>query len=364
MGRRVVVSALGTRAALWFAGVAAVAAQCETLGNRCICEDESGTEWDMTALAEEAAHTADGPAASAGEWEYSFKFCEDIVPVDTPCANSQITETRAYRVSQGASLQTCQQLGPGAGVSSGMTPVPLQNGLSLRYLWLTRGVTINLICDTTLAGQESEPDRAIGTEQATIDWRTFYVCPAHQNRGLSAGSLFLILSSVAAVVYLCGGVAYNRNKGHSGVENLVPQYERWSQLPELVAEGIWFTRWTLSQSIGVCGCLAPNPKRGGLYEDIDGTCPVDSIHQWLCSSVYGGLNLPVAGRQARNTERTRKAIRRRKRRKQRRRKRARKGLRMMPRRSHSRSRSQRQNLCVLALPIVNACRCSAFTLSG
>ena len=216
-----------------------------------------------------------------------------------------------------------------------MTPAPLQNGLSLRYLWLTRGLTVNLICDTTLAGRESEPDRAVGTDQATINWRTFYVCAAHQNSGLSVGSLFLILSSVAAVVYVFGGVAYNRNKGHSGVENLVPQYDQWSQVPGLVAEGIWFTRWTLSQSIGACSCLAPNPKGRGLYADIHGACPVDSTRQWLRSSVHCGLNLHVATLQTRNKKRTRKPKRRRKRaRKRRRRKRARKVLRMMPRRSH------------------------------
>lgn len=160
MGRRAVWA---TRAALWFAGVASAGAQCDTRGGRCICADNQGREWDMTALADDPPHTADGPAASAGEWEYSFKFCENIVPVEQPCANSAITTTRAYRVSKGTGLQTCQQLGPGSGVSSGMTPVPLQNGLSMRYLWLTRGLTINMICDPTSAGRSSEPARAVGT---------------------------------------------------------------------------------------------------------------------------------------------------------------------------------------------------------
>jgi hypothetical protein len=261
--------------ALWLTGAASLAsATCTREGSRCLCEDDTGTVWDLTALADDAEHQTDGPAASAGEWEYSFKFCDNIVPVDTPCANSQISETRAYRVSQGSTLQTCQQLGPAEGITSGMTPVSLQNGLSLRFLWLTRGLTVNLICDPTLRGQDTEPDRAVGTELATIEWTTFYVCAAHQNAGLSMGGLILILSSVATVLYLGGGVAYNRNKGHSGVENLVPQYEQWSQLPALVADGVWFTRVTLSQNIGACACVAPSgpgpSKSGGLYEEIDG----------------------------------------------------------------------------------------------
>ena len=73
MGRWLLSATLGTRAALWLAGVAPAVAQCETRGSRCICEDEGGTEWDLTELADEPPHTADGPAASAGEWEYSFK---------------------------------------------------------------------------------------------------------------------------------------------------------------------------------------------------------------------------------------------------------------------------------------------------
>lgn len=276
MGRWLLSATLGTRAALWLAGLAPAVAQCETRGGRCICEDEGGTEWDLTELADEPPHTTDGPAASAGEWEYSFKFCENIVPVAEACTNSQISETRAYRVSQGSGLQTCQQLGPGSGVSSGMTPAPLQNGLSLRYLWLTRGVTINLICDVTMAGQASEPERAVGTEQAEIQWRTFVACPEYQSPGLSVGGMLLVFSGVAAAVYFGGGVAYNRNKGHSGVENLVPHYDQWSQLPDLVADGVWFTRWTLSQNISACACLTPKPKHGGVYEDIDGDHPDDS----------------------------------------------------------------------------------------
>lgn len=258
------------RAVLWVAGFASASAQCETQDSRCICQDERGREWDLTELAQEAPHITDGPAASAGEWEYSFKWCENILPVEQVCANNAISETRAYRISQGASLQTCQQLGPGSGIASGMTAVRLQNGLSLRFEWLVRGITVNLICDPTLAGQASEPARAIGTEDATIDWRTFFVCPAHQDSGLSVGSLFLIVSSVAVIIYFGGGVAYNRNKGHSGVENLVPQYDKWSQLPDLVADGVWFTRSTLSLNISACGCLSPEPKDKGLYEDIDG----------------------------------------------------------------------------------------------
>jgi hypothetical protein len=130
--------------------------------------------------------------------------------------------------------------------------------------------------------KETDRTRA-GTDQAVIEWRTFYVCPAHQNAGVSIGGLFLIASSLAGVIYLAGGVAYNRNKGHSGVENLVPQYEQWSQLPGLVAEGWWFTRVTLSRHFGLCACIAPSPK--GLYEDIDGASPAGSIHGRLPSCI-------------------------------------------------------------------------------
>ena len=59
--------------------------------------------------------------------------------------------------------------------------------------------------------------------------------------GLSWGSLFCILLSVAIVVYLGGGIAYNYKYNElTGVE-AVPQIEYWQQLPGLVKDGCKFS---------------------------------------------------------------------------------------------------------------------------
>lgn len=275
----------GIRAALWACGASLAASTCLTQGGRCLCEDESGTTWDLTELAGEEPHTFDGPAAATTDWDYSIKFCENIVPVATPCTSSGISEARAYRVSQSTGLQTCQQLGPGAEITSGMTPTSLAAGLSLRYLWLQRGITINLICDEGLQGQVTTPDRAVGTELPTVEWRTFVVCPANQGFGLSLGAAILIFLSVGGGVYICGGVGYNHSKGHSGVDNLVPQYDLWSQIPGLMSDGLYFTRVHLSEKVGLCACVAPgNFTRNSIYNRNSTFC------LWnfpLISSIFG-----------------------------------------------------------------------------
>ena len=250
----------------WAAGASLRAgATCETRGSRCICEDDTGELWDLTSLGTSDAHKTDGPGASV-DWIYSFKFCEDIVPVEEPCPGYGIVSSRAYRISDTASLQTCQQLGPGQGVASGMTPIALSNGLSLRYLWLTNGLTVNLVCDESKRGQTTTPERAAGTGLGTVEWYTYVACPAFQAGGLSVGWMIITFSSVAAALYLGGGVAYNRKQGHSGLENLVPQYEAWSELPGLVGDGVHFSRTALSENIAACSCLAPP----GEYDEIGG----------------------------------------------------------------------------------------------
>ena len=67
------------------------------------------------------------------------------------------------------------------------------------------------------------------------------VGPGGGKQGLSGGSLFLILGSLAGAAYLVGGV-YVNNKYHglSGREAL-PHREKWGQLPGLVKDGCDFS---------------------------------------------------------------------------------------------------------------------------
>ena len=206
--------------------------------NRCVCYDETGERFDLTVI-EGDANEMPGEGSNL-DWGYSFSPCANLDPIPPACPSYAITESRAVRVSATTGLQSCEQLGPGDAVAAGLTVIKLDNGISLQYLWVGRGVTVNMLCDEN-APRDSQPERATGQGSfGTADWYTYYVCPGYQASllGLSVGALMLISGGLATVVYLGGGVAYNRQQGHSGIENVLPNYKWWSQeLPDLVRDG-------------------------------------------------------------------------------------------------------------------------------
>jgi len=70
-----------------------------------------------------------------------------------------------------------------------------------------------------------------------------YACPVPLTQGgaLSIGSGIMITIAVLLVVYLTGGILWNKFKQEKDGMELVPNVEFWSSLPGLVKEGFQFT---------------------------------------------------------------------------------------------------------------------------
>ena len=106
--------------------------------------------------------------------------------------------------------------------------------------------TVNVICGT---GDDSL--QAVN-ENVNCKWsftlNSAYVCTltassggSSAGKGLSGGSIFLILFFVGAFVYLVGGILFNKYKrGLSGSE-LIPNIGFWRDLPGLVKDGCVFS---------------------------------------------------------------------------------------------------------------------------
>ena len=123
-----------------------------------------------------------------------------------------------------------------------------EEGVALSYTYLSRTVTLELVCDD--ASTAPAPDEADGSGNAvTIRWLSKEIC---QGGELSAGTLFCNGFFVLGGLYLFGGTAYNRSQPRGGVRapppivEDVPNIDMWRQLPGLVSAGIQFTITTVS----------------------------------------------------------------------------------------------------------------------
>ena len=62
-----------------------------------------------------------------------------------------------------------------------------------------------------------------------------------KKKGLSIGSIILIVALVCSVIYLAAGVGWQYRKGERGVVGLLPHKGFWSSIPGLVKEGVLFS---------------------------------------------------------------------------------------------------------------------------
>merc|ERR1711916_90630 len=62
-----------------------------------------------------------------------------------------------------------------------------------------------------------------------------------EKKGLSIGSIILIVALVCSVIYLAAGVGWQYRKGERGVVGLLPHKGFWSSIPGLVKEGVLFS---------------------------------------------------------------------------------------------------------------------------
>ncbi|XP_046569911.1 cation-dependent mannose-6-phosphate receptor-like [Haliotis rubra] len=124
---------------------------------------------------------------------------------------------------------------------------------------------ITAICDETydepfveIQGSQGVPQYygRITSKCACADGchETIYVPPSD---GLSVGTILLIIVIVVMVVYLVGGVTYNRYVRHNTGREVLPNTSLWGALPGLVKDGFCF----------VVGCFRGGSGKKG-YDNI------------------------------------------------------------------------------------------------
>lgn len=75
--------------------------------------------------------------------------------------------------------------------------------------------------------------------------------------GLTLGSILLIICLVLVLVYVAGGITYNRVKRQATGKEMLPHPEFWAGLPGLVKDGVLFS-W---------GCVTGKSRNSG-YESV------------------------------------------------------------------------------------------------
>jgi hypothetical protein len=109
-----------------------------------------------------------------------------------------------------------------------------------------------------------------------IDWNTFETCPNAPGHpfyvgGLSFGWVFIIVVCVGGVLYVGGGYAYNSQKNGLSGKDALPHQSFWQNVvqdgPELVADGVGFTRHKLATTFAFLEFLDPPPRKGQDPED-------------------------------------------------------------------------------------------------
>lgn len=125
--------------------------------------------------------------------------------------------------------------GPGTGVV-----MTMQNA---KCNGAPRIVIVTFICDKTM----KNPKNMIVVEkpicQFTITVKAAEACPytGSSKKGLSGGAVFIIILFVVIVVYLAGGILYNRYKQERQGLEVLPHLNFWLQLGTLFKTGCHFS---------------------------------------------------------------------------------------------------------------------------
>jgi hypothetical protein len=143
------------------------------------------------------------------------------------------------------------------------------DGVSIRYTDTVRTMTLNIRCETPY-GNAPEPLGALsGSNDIEINWFSQAVC---LGGGGGSGWLIVILMSVAAGVYVGGGIGYVKRQQPDAPVSLEihPHIHHWRQVPGLVSDGIYFSRVKLATNVEFLAFLAPKDQPGGGgYSDLD-----------------------------------------------------------------------------------------------
>jgi hypothetical protein len=125
---------------------------------------------------------------------------------------------------EGSGTLQVQKLAAGVGISVTFTGTGGSGGGG--------SLVVSLLCDESQQGADSLPTTPTGyLSPVQLEWRTFFTCPAHQNAGLSVGSLVLISMGVAGLLYCGAGYAYNSSSHRLSGAQAMPHAEFWLELP-------------------------------------------------------------------------------------------------------------------------------------
>jgi hypothetical protein len=253
----------------------AVHGSCEEVDGACICTSAEGTEWDLTDIQsnniQTTGDTLPGCTLCTGEWTYTFAICGNAAPqTGTGCVSTALRN--AFRVDESLSPR-CEYMGQDAVAGVPLIVADLDDaegdGVSITYTDTIRSMTVNLRCATPYATAPEPLEPGSGANIVTLTWYTDAVCLASGGNGW----LIVILMSVAAGIYVGGGIGYVKRQNPDAAIALDthPHIELWRQVPGLVSDGIYFSRVTAASNVGFLGFLAPKdqPGMGGGYSAVD-----------------------------------------------------------------------------------------------
>lgn len=163
------------------------------------------------------------------------------------------------------------------------------NGLAVTFSTGSAGTSrfelvLKMHCEEDRALSASLPSPPAGyASPVTMEWQTHVTCPSFQAAGALGWTIVAVISA-ASVLYFGGGAFYNHRQ-HNGTlqgKELLPHTVFWTEeLPELVSNGVHYSRCQLSERFEFLGFLAPTSTHGGgssstakdgLGEEEDGHC--------------------------------------------------------------------------------------------
>jgi len=114
-------------------------------------------------------------------------------------------------------------------------------GLTAEFIQgdLDRKMEIDFICDPNAGTGSPSFKNEAPTHHYNFQWTSQYACPV-KGGALSPGSIMLIIVLCLIVIYVVGGILFNRFKRQlTGIE-MIPNVEFWISIPGLVKDGVMF----------------------------------------------------------------------------------------------------------------------------
>jgi len=217
-----------------------------------------GSTYDLSAL-KKSGSEAPWQLTATDNYNYYMNICDQIAQQPSGCTYNSVQQF----CNDGTGCAAYQTTADGAfcyamGVDTSMTATFLdpagaresepESGLTLT--WSARGLecdrffNVRLICDPSESPGKPGSIQEVSDCQYQVQWASATGC----NSALSWGWTFFILFDVALLLYCGGGYAYNVRKegadmdgditqGEAFNADAVPQWEYWTQLPDLVKDG-------------------------------------------------------------------------------------------------------------------------------